>query len=82
MAFSRKDKETDRLARTPASLTGEPLTNAIPPALAERLEPEHTRRGQRLNLADIHALATACAGLPEVDTRSAEDMAGYDEHGM
>ena len=38
MALSLKDKETDRLAREVAALTGETLTIAIRKALAERLE--------------------------------------------
>jgi antitoxin VapB len=37
MALSLKDKETDRLAREVAALTGETLTVAIRKALAERL---------------------------------------------
>jgi antitoxin VapB len=35
MALSLKDKETDRLAREVAALTGETLTDAICNALAE-----------------------------------------------
>jgi antitoxin VapB len=45
MALSLKDKETDRLAREVAALTGETLTDAIRKALAERLERERLRRG-------------------------------------
>ncbi len=37
MALSLKDKETDRLAREVAALTGETLTDAIRKALAEAI---------------------------------------------
>jgi antitoxin VapB len=51
MALSLKDKETDRLAREVAALTGETLTDAIRKALAERLERgvaghRHTQAGR------------------------------------
>ncbi len=52
MALSLKDKETDRLAREVAALTGETLTDAIRKALAERLERERLRRGGSTRLAD------------------------------
>ena len=52
MALSLKDKETDRLAREVAALTGETLTDAIRKALAERLERERLRRGKAVRLAD------------------------------
>jgi antitoxin VapB len=38
MALSIKDKQTDRLAREIAALTGETLTDAIRKVLADRLE--------------------------------------------
>src|SRR5689334_1304175 len=40
MAITLKDKETDRLAREVAALTGESLTDAVRNALAQRLERE------------------------------------------
>jgi antitoxin VapB len=83
LALSLKDKETDRLARQVAALTGETLTDAIRKALAERLERERLRRGQPANLADrLEALGKECAALPEYDTRSPEAIVGYDENGM
>jgi antitoxin VapB len=83
MALSIKDKETDRLAREVAALTGEKLTDAIRKALAERLERERLRRGVATPLADrLEQLGRECAALPDYDTRSADDIVGYDETGM
>jgi len=83
MALSIKDKETDRLAREVAALTGEKLTDAIRKALAERLERERLRRGVATRLADrLEQLGRECAALPDYDPRSADDIVGYDETGM
>jgi antitoxin VapB len=83
MAFSVKDKETDRLAREVAALTGETLTNAVRTALAERLERERLRRGQPARLGDqLAALGQECAALPDYDTRSPDEIVGYDDTGM
>ncbi len=83
MALSLKDKETDRLAREVASLTGETLTHAVRTALAERLERERLRRGQSAGLAaQLLALGHELSGSPDFDTRTPEEIAGYDEHGM
>lgn len=83
MALSLKDQETDRLAREVASLTGETLTVAIRTALAERLARERWRRGQPAQLAEqLAALGRECAALPDLDTRSPDEIIGYDETGV
>ena len=83
MALSLKDKETDRLAREVAALTGGVDQNAIRKALAERLERERLRRGQPTRLADrLMEIGRHCAALPDVDTRSPDEIVGYDEAGM
>lgn len=83
MALSLKDKETDRLAREVAALTGETLTQAIRKALAERLERERLRCGDPTRLADrLMGIGRHCAALPDVDTRSPDEIIGYDENGL
>jgi antitoxin VapB len=83
MALSLKDPETDRLAREVSKLTGESLTQSVRTALAERLEREKRRRGQVGSLADqLNRIALHCAALPDYDTRSADEIIGYDENGM
>ena len=83
MALSLKDKETDRLARAVAALTGETLTDAVRIALAERLARERLRRGEGPRLAEqLMEIGRHCASLPDLDSRSPEEIAGYDETGM
>ena len=81
MALSLKDKETDRLAREVAALTGETLTDAI--RIAERLERERLRRGQSARLADrLMEIGRHCAELPDIDARNPDEIIEYDETGM
>jgi antitoxin VapB len=83
MALSLKDKETDRLARETASLTGETITEAVRLALAERLARERRKRGKLPGLADrLTALGKECAALPDFDVRTPDEIIGYDENGM
>jgi antitoxin VapB len=83
MALSLKDKETDRLAREVVALTGETLTDAVRKSLAERLERERLRRGQPSDLAArLRKIGEHCAALPDFDTRSPDEIVGYDENGM
>jgi antitoxin VapB len=83
MAISLKDPETDRLARAVAALTGETITTAVRKALAERLQRERLRRGKIPDLvARIREIGEHCASLPDFDTRSPDEIIGYDENGM
>ena len=82
MALNIRNSETDRLAEQIAELTGESKTAAVTQALRECLERlQRERSGQ--SLADrLDAIARHSAALPLVDTRSADEILGYDEHGL
>lgn len=83
MALSLKDPVTDRLARQVAAITGESLTEAVRTALAERLAREQFKRGQPADgLAQLAAIAAEIAAMPDLDTRTPEDIIGYDERGI
>jgi len=83
MALSFKDGETDRLARELSRVTGETLTAAVRRAIAERLERERRRHGDGRPLAErLDAIAADCAALPDRDTRSPDEIIGYDEAGV
>lgn len=83
MALSLKDAETDRLARAVARLTGESLTEAVRTALSERLERERRKRGTPSGLARrLDRIARDCAALPDLDTRSPDEILETDERGL
>jgi antitoxin VapB len=81
MPLSIKDPEADRLAREVARATGETLTAAIVQSLRERLARVRRARGPRLH-EEVLQIARRCAALPLIDSRSAEDIIGYDDHGL
>ena len=82
MPLNIKDADTHALAKRLASLTGESLTKAVKRAIQERLtQVEKTR--ERGRLADeLDHIAVHCANLPRRDSRSAEQIIGYDERGL
>lgn len=81
MALSIKNPEVERLARELAAKTGESITDAVMVALRDRIDRETRRRdGQRLRR--MMRIAEDIARLPHLDTRSADEIIGYDEHGV
>jgi antitoxin VapB len=83
MALSIKDPATDKLIRELARLADEPLTTAVRKAVEERLERERLRRGKRSSMyEDLIAISDHCAALPDHDTRTPDEIVGYDENGM
>ena len=81
MAFSIKNEEADELARRLVDVTGESLTDAVLIALRERLQREEARR--QVGVADrLRRLAAEVAEMPVLDARPADEILGYDEHGL
>jgi antitoxin VapB len=82
MALHIRNAEADRLARQLAQRTGESLTDAIVQSLRERLD-RHPERARPTDLAaELLAIGRQCASLPQLDTRSADEILGYDDHGL
>jgi len=83
MALSIKAPEADRLARQLAATTGESITVAVIVAMRERLERQRRKQDDRQTLiADLMAIADHCASLPVLDTRSEDEIMGWDENGL
>ena len=83
VALSLKDPETDSLARHVASLTGETLTEAVRGALRLRLRDEQLKPGERpWDDAAIDAIIERFNALPVLDTRTPDEILGYDENGL
>jgi len=82
MALSIKHDEADRLARALARQTGETLTDAVVTALRERLDRiRRPRRAKRLQ-AEIRALQKRVSALRVADSRTADEIIGYDQRGL
>ena len=82
MALNIRNPETEKLAEALAALTGETKTEAVKRALRDRLTRlRRERAGMRL-ADELDEIALRCAELPVEDGRSAEEILGYDEHGL
>jgi antitoxin VapB len=81
MGISLKNDKAEKLARQVAIETGESLTDAIIHALEERLERLKGRRSAPDLTEAVMAISRRCRSLPDLDTRSADEILGYDENG-
>lgn len=81
MAINIKDPETDRLARAVAAATGVSLTEAIREALRDRLERESHRSRRGIGV-EVRRIQERLARIPVLDDRSADEILGYDDHGV
>jgi antitoxin VapB len=82
MAMSIKSLDVERLAREVAAQTGESLTGAIHKALEERLARLKTERRQQVVLTQLEDILRRVDQLPVVDTRTPDEILGYDDHGL
>jgi antitoxin VapB len=82
MALSIRNKDTERLAREVARETGESITIAIRTALEERLIRLSGRRTSVDLATEILKIGGRCAALPDIDTRSPDDILGYGPDGL
>jgi antitoxin VapB len=81
--LSIKDPEADRLAREVARITGETITQAVVTSLRERLaKVERTPAEIEAIVEDAMAIVRHAGSLPVLDSRSADEILGYDEIGL
>ncbi len=81
MAISIRNPIAENLARTVAKKSGESLTQVIIHSLEDRLEKLQGRRNPEDLLQEIKEIGNRCAALPDIDSRSADKILGYNENG-
>ena len=82
MAISIKNLEVERLAREIADKTGESLTGAIQRALQERLDRLKRERRSQIVVGQLQEILRRVDQLPVLDSRSPDQILGYDEEGL
>ena len=82
MPLNIKDPVTERFVRELAALAGESVTTAVRRAAEERLQRLQRQKSARSLAAEIIEIGRRCAALPDLDTRTPEEILGYDEHGL
>src|SRR6266481_5455858 len=83
LALNIKSRETDRLVRELAELTGESITDAVTKAVTERLERcrNQTEQARAKRLAAIQRIMEEARKLPILDDRPDDEILGYNEQG-
>jgi antitoxin VapB len=82
MPLNIKDSATEKSVRELAAITGETVTTAVRRAAEERLQRVRRDRGGRSLADELLEIGRRCASLPDLDTRTADEIVGYDEHGL
>jgi antitoxin VapB len=82
MPLSIRNPRAEQLAREVAAETGENLTEAIIHTLEERLQRLRGRRKILDPVAEIMKISKRCSQLPDQDSSTAEEILGYDSHGV
>lgn len=82
MPLSIKNERAERLVREIAAKTGESLTGAIEKAVEERWERLKSQRRGPTVLDQLEEILRRVDQLPVLDSRSPDEIVGYDEHGL
>jgi len=82
MALNIKNDEAHRMARELAEARGTTLTDAVASALEAALEATVETGDPGVLLAEVAGIQSFVADLPDRDSRSPEEILGYDEAGL
>ena len=82
MPLNIKSQAAEDAVRALAALTGESVTIAVQRAAEERLSRLRRRKPQGNLAAELLDIGRRCAALPDLDTRTPEEILGYDDHGL
>ena len=83
MTLEINNPQLDRLLRELIEFTGETEPQAIAKSLQERLEREKNKRREQTSVkSEMLRIGQECAALPVLDSRSPEEILGYDLIGV
>ena len=82
MSLNIKDLATEKFVRELAAITGESVTAAVRRAAEERLQRVRRQQAGRSLAAEMLEIGWRCAALPDLDPRTADEILGYDAHGL
>ena len=82
MPLNIKDRATEQVVRELAALTHQTVTETVRRAAEEALRRARHGGNSEWLAAEIMEIGKRCAALPEIDTRSPDEILGYNEHGL
>ena len=82
MPLNNKDPGTVKNVHELDAVTGEAVTTAVRKAAEELLQRGRNDRFGRRLADELMEIGARCSALPDLDTRSADEILGYGEHGL
>jgi antitoxin VapB len=82
MPINIKDPAAEKVVRALAATAGESVTTAVRRAAEERLQRVRRQQSGLTLAAEILDIGRRCAALPDLDLCTADEILGYDEHGL
>ncbi len=82
MGLSIRNSQAEKLAREVAAISGENITQAIIHALEEQLKRLTARRTPADTVQEIMNISKRCSEIADEDTRSADEIIGYNKIGV
>jgi antitoxin VapB len=82
MALNIKSDVADNLARQLAKMKGQSITEVVISSLKDSLEREAVRPHAQSLAQSLSEIGRRCAALPDLDTRTPEEILGFDAHGL
>jgi antitoxin VapB len=82
MALSIRNRRVEHLARDLARRSGENMTQAIERSLEERIARMRNDKEVAAKLRKLRRIVRSISRLPDLDTRTADKILGYDEYGL
>ena len=80
MPLNIKDPAAEKFVRELAAAAGESVTTVVRRAAEERLQRVRRQQSGRSLAAEILEIGRRCAASPDLDTRTADEILGYDQH--
>lgn len=80
--MSIRNPKAVELAKEVSKATGETLTQAVICALEERLIRLRGRKTVKTLYEEIMDISRHCRSLPDLDTRTPDEILGYNENGI
>ena len=82
MPLNIKDRATEQVVRELAALTHRTVTETVRLAAEDALRRARHGSYDAGLVEEMMEIGRRCAALPDLDTRSADEILGYDEHGL
>ena len=79
MALSIRNPLAEKLAKQVSKESGKNVTQSIIHALEEKLEKIHGRRSVPDIIEEIIEISKRCSNLPDKDSRTPEEILGYNK---